>query len=48
MEEVTSAALNDLNCRILAIDAALVTKVDEAPADGNEYVRKDGTWTIKT
>ena len=31
--------------KINMIEQAASEKVGEAPADGNEYVRKDGTWT---
>lgn len=31
---------------ILDLQTLISTKIDEAPIDGNEYVRKDGAWSV--
>lgn len=44
--ETNIADLDDIRQNITALQQAVATKIDEAPSDGEAYVRKDGTWVL--
>jgi len=41
-----NASIADLYDEITNLQTQIYTKVEEAPIDGNSYVRRDATWTI--
>jgi hypothetical protein len=41
-----SASIADLYNEINDLQTQIYTKIEEAPIDGNSYVRRDATWTI--